>query len=116
MKSKIVLIVAAIIFALLFYLPESEAALITIEISGEITYVRDLSGFLEGSINVGDVITGIYTYDTATPDKYSSSDTGVYEHYEPTCGIWLTAGGFDFRTDPDNTLFVVVIHESALKS
>ena len=112
MRREIVFILVMVTCALFFCAPKAEATLITIEISGEITYVRDLSGCLEGSINVGDVITGIYTYDTATLDKTSRSDLGIYEHYEPPCGIWLTAGGFDFRTDPDNTLLAVVIKDN----
>jgi len=96
--------------ALFFGTVPAEAALITIEIEAVVDFVEDSHNYLEGKIKVGDTITGWYTYDTSTPDSASSNPTvGRYEHHTPPCGISLTAGGFEFKTNAANVDFLVGI-------
>ena len=110
MKHAISPIMIAVIFALAFCVPSARAALITIEITAEVDSVRDEDNYLEGRINPGDIITGTYTYESTTPDSNPSSTVeGHYWHYAPPAGVSLTAGGFNFTTDPSNVEFLVLI-------
>ncbi|UCG59908.1 MAG: PEP-CTERM sorting domain-containing protein [Phycisphaerales bacterium] len=90
----------------------THAKLVTIAVTGEVTSVWDDFDRLEGKINVGDMITGVYVYDSSTPDSFPEDPVhGRYEYYAPPCGIMLTVGGFVFMTDPDNVRFVVIIKD-----
>jgi len=85
------------------------ATIITIELTAEIAEVDDLGGLLEGNVNVGDTITGSYTYDSTTLDSSPSETVGSYEHFNSPYGISLSVGGFVFETNPDNVYFLVQI-------
>ncbi len=98
---------------LLLSVAGANATLITIEIEAVVQEVQDLgdgAGYLEGNIKVDDIITGTYTYDSSILDS-SPSDAihGNYWHYGPACGISLSVGGFEFRTDPASVYFLVEI-------
>jgi hypothetical protein len=90
------------------------AKLVQIGLTADVTSVTDFGGLLGGRINVGDTITGHYTFDSDTPDTDwnggSASDmVGRYWHRTPPYGISLNAGGFVFQTDPDNVNFLIEI-------
>jgi len=87
------------------YVGRSQAALITIEITGEVTDVTDAHDILEGKINPGDTVTGRYTYDTSMPDSNPAGWGGTYWYYDPPCGIWLTIDGLEFKSNPDDMDF-----------
>jgi len=72
-----------------------------------VDYVGDPYNYLNGMVNVGDLITGTYTYDTNTPDSNPSSHVGDHEHFAYPCGFSLSVGGLDFTTDPADTYFFV---------
>jgi len=110
MKRAIVLIAVA---AFLWALP-AKAELVTIKIEAVVDDIVEAGGYLNGRIKVGDLITGIYTYDTDTPDMdwlwgSESPFVGRYHYFNPPYGISLSAGGFDFMTDPAKTNFLVEI-------
>ncbi len=96
MKRTILLIGVAVF---LFALP-ANGALITIGIEAVVDGVHDPDNYLEGLVNIGDLITGTYTYDTDTADSSPLANVGRYEHYAYPCGISLSVGGLDFGTDP----------------
>lgn len=110
MKCGIILPFVVIICALSFSARPAQATLITIEITAEVDSVDDPSGYLEGNISAGDTITGTYTYESTTPDSSPLDPiVGHYYHYSSPSGISLTVGAFDFRTDPSNVYFHVLI-------
>lgn len=113
MKTKIVSIMGVCLCAMSFCPKPAEATLITIAIEAVVDDVQDPDNYLEGRINIGDLITGIYTYDTDTPDSSSSANVGRYEHYSYPCGFSLSVGSLSFMTDPGNTNFVVEIGNNA---
>jgi hypothetical protein len=81
---------------------------ISIDITATVNYVSDYMNLLDGAINVGDLITGTYTYESTTVDLYPQVDTlGAYWHDTPPYGISLNTGGFVFRTDPTDVRFLV---------
>ena len=103
-------ILVSIVAVLVLGVGESLAEIVEISLVAETRYVDDSAGLLEGRIQVGDLITGSYVYDSATPDsKPSSATVGDYWHYGAPYGIFLSVGGFDFRTDPDNVMFLLEI-------
>jgi len=95
--------------ALVLFCGSSYADLITISITAQVGRIDDDSNLFGGQIQVGDTITGFYTYDTDTPDGASTPDAGDYWFYNWPCGISLNVSGFSFKSDPNNTEFYVGI-------
>jgi hypothetical protein len=85
------------------------AELITFNITSQVTYVDDPYNLLNG-LPVGTMMTGTYTYDSATPDfRPLDEHQGSYRHTTPPYGWYLTADGFVFQTDPGNVDFWVSV-------
>jgi hypothetical protein len=97
------------VVALLSCAMPAKAELITIAISGHVTAVNDMYSNLNSQINIGDAITGTYTYDSAIADAAPSPESGLYYNAGNPCGISLYIDGFDFKTDPTNVDFLVSI-------
>jgi len=104
MKTQIVSIMAGCFCAICFCPTRTEATLITIEVEGVVDDVYDPYGYLEGKIEVGTIIEGIYTYDPSV----SRLPGHQYEFSFP-CGVSLIAGGFKFETDPTRVDFAIGI-------
>jgi len=112
MKRGIILL--AVILALVCYVGPAQGAIITIAIEAVVHGVHDPDNHLEGLVNIGDLISGTYTYDTGTLDSSSSVNVGRYEHYSYPCGFSLSVVGLHFMTDPGNTNFVIRILDDYL--
>jgi len=108
-KRKFMVLAMAILAGLILWPSPAEATLITIEIEAVVDSVDDPFGYLEGNITPADIISGIYTYDTDTPDSSPLPGAGRYEHYAHPAGFSLSVGGLDFVTDPANTDFLIEI-------
>jgi len=80
----------------------ANAEVITIALTAEIDEVYDPCDHLEGAINVSDIITGRYIYDSDAPLIDTSAWYNVYEHSEAPYGMFLEAEGFQFETDIEN--------------
>jgi hypothetical protein len=106
MKTKVFLTIALIILIGFRYV---QAIPITIQIEAVVDTVEDSGNYLGGQVDVCDVITGYYIYDSTTPDTNPSIYIGSYEHSSAPYGINLYVGGFVFKTDPDNVDFVVSV-------
>jgi hypothetical protein len=102
--------------ALLLILPAiCKAELITLAVTGEVSFVDDYINVFGGSIGSGDLITGTYTYDPATQDSEPSDPAvGLYHHNTAPAGISLTIGGFTFTTDPSSVNFDIRIEDNYL--
>ncbi len=117
MRSSSILMLVSMSFCVfcVFCVSTSEASLITIEITAEVTEVRDVDNLLEGGISVGNIITGTYTYESSTPISDPSIYwPAIYEQSVQGCGFSLSGGDFEFRTDPDNIDFRISITDNAL--
>jgi hypothetical protein len=85
------------------------SGLISINIVAKIVDVSDPYNSLGGVIKVNDTIKGKYTYDSnATDSNYDPKIGEYWYHYSP-CGIEVKAGGFVFKTDPNNAWFNIRI-------
>jgi hypothetical protein len=82
---------------------------VCIAIIAEVELVDDPGDYLEGAIEVGDIITGTYDYDSSTPDTNPLATVGDYIHTVAPFGITINAGDFVFRTDPNDVYFLVEI-------
>jgi len=110
MKTQLFVIIAAVVCGLSFCTLPAYGYLITIQIEAVVDSVEDEDNYLEGQISPGDIITGYYIYESTTPDSQPSYPTvGRYEHYDSPCGIFLSVGGFEFKTNPTNVDFLVGI-------
>ncbi len=108
MKTKLLILMLFVLTATV-----ANAEIVTIALEAVITMVDDSGNLLEGAINVDDVITGIYTYNTDTVGIYTSdatSDWGAYYHTETPYGLSLTFdNGMACGTDPGNIDFEIKI-------
>jgi len=90
-----------------------EAVPISIGIEAIVYYLEDQFNLLDNRIQVGDYITGYYIYDSDTPDTHTSPEVGAYWHYSSDYGLSINAGGLKFKTDPNNTSFLISILNNA---
>ena len=105
-KTKMLSILAAVIAATgMSAAARAEMACVNIEAT--VAYIDDRNNLLEGRIPAGSVVTGSYSYDTATPDSNSLAHVGDYWHNSGPYGITLQAGGFTFKSNPGNLRFLM---------
>lgn len=113
MKKRRNIAVTAVIAGIFLSIPNGYCGLVIVEFSAEVSDVVDSYGFMQGIVNIGDTITGTYTYDTSAPDSSPLLGIGRYEYYAPPSGIFIHVAGFESRTDPENTDFVVTTENDA---
>jgi hypothetical protein len=90
-------------------LPSSQG-LIGIRITARVIEVHDTYNLLDGRIKVDDVITGKYVYDSGVSDSFPSSNkVGLYVFSSSSCYIEIKAGGFSFKTNPNDMDFYIDI-------
>lgn len=93
----------------LFVCSSANASIITIGITAVVDNVSDSAGHLEGKISTGDTITGYYVYESDTLDSNPSTNGGKYLYNSGPYGIFLSAGGLTFATNPLSTNFEIRI-------
>jgi len=109
MGKRSVVILTAIIAGIFLCVPSCYGGLVIVQFTAEVTEFSDPYRVLEGKVNLADLITGVYIYDSSAPDLDPWAGAGRYEYYAPPAGITLTAGGFVFMTDPANANFAIEI-------
>lgn len=82
---------------------------VTFTVKAEVFDVWDPAGALNGSINIGSIIDGTYTFNTTTPDMEPSPEIGRYHHFSGSgqYGFDLSGGGHSFKTDTNGVEFVI---------
>jgi len=97
---KITFMLAILVAAL--FSPPANAEIITVEIAGVVTDIRDLEDYpYDEIIHVSDYFTGTYTYESSTIDSSPKIDLGSYVHDSPY-GFNISLGGFEFKTAEDH--------------
>lgn len=84
---------------------QARADLITFAVSGTVTSASGTENLTGGVVQVGDTVSGTYTFTAPHPDSDASPDFGNYEYTMTPNGITLTSGDNVFSTDPNNVLF-----------
>jgi hypothetical protein len=111
------LLFAALAVVLCVALVPVQAELIQIGLTAYVDGVYDPYGFLGGNVHTGDTITGSYKYESTTPDSNPSNlNLGSYWWYATPAGISLTVGGLEFKTNPDNVVFTILIDNDGTDS
>ena len=100
---------ALVVFLVIIACFHSKAELITIGLEAVVTEVDDLSNWLEGSIQVDDIITGYYSYESTVLDTNPDDNIGEYVYNTQPYGIFLESGVFEFGTDLSNVNFKISI-------
>ncbi len=93
---------------LLAFATHASAQTVTIEVTAQVDEMYDPTGALGNTILPGTLITGTYTYDSASSDTEPSSDFGHYHQPMGSYGFDLSAGGYRFSYAPDSDMFVEI--------
>jgi hypothetical protein len=81
---------------------------ITIKIVAEVTDVHDADNLLGGKIQTGDTITGKYVYNSQAQDSDPTyPNIGYYQFSTRPYGVEINAGGFVFKTNPNDVNFQI---------
>ena len=98
-RNRLLTVVLAGLVGLSVLVAPCDARLVTVAVTAEVTEVRRGVVNLDGKVQVGDIITGTYTYDTAAENLWDGSD-GWYEFSSAPCGMIFEVGGTPFRQTP----------------
>lgn len=84
---------------------------VTLSVSATVREVYDYDNVLAGAVNVGDVISGTYTYNTDTPDIDPAPEYGRYEHFPGSgnYGFNITLANTNLKTDTNQAAFYMTI-------
>jgi len=94
-----------------YSIKKADAIPITIGLEARVSSMDDQNNLFSDKIKVGDIINGYYTFDSDISDSNPSSPsvgdywfTGITPY-----GISLNAGGFIFKTNPNDVRFLIEI-------
>lgn len=109
MQKQLLLATASLLMAA-FIMTPAAADTITVEVSGTVDYVNDHNNILGGTFQVGQPVSGTYTYDTNVVDQDPSSEYGRYEQNPADLAIQLDVGGTSVGTNaqPTSAAFAIV--------
>jgi hypothetical protein len=105
METKAGLLLVFVVLAL--SAATTNATIVTIGLTAEITNIDRYSQWLNENFKVGDIITGSYTYDTDTPDTNPLSTVADYVYTGAPYGINLNINGFTIQSSPDSAHFLI---------
>ncbi len=86
------------------FLPSKD---VKIAFTAKVTDLQDFSNLLSNNVEVGDTLTGTYTYNPSTKDSNSDPNIGDYRHLKKSYGITVNADDLVFKTDPKNANFLI---------
>lgn len=92
----------------------SSSNIVTFNVSATVREIYDYDNALGNTINVGDNISGSYTFNTNTPDSDPTPEYGFYEHTpgSGTYGFNINIANFNLKTSPSTDTFNVVIGDA----
>lgn len=96
MKRSLSVILVAVTVLVTSSVPPASATILTVEVAGVVDSVWTDGGLaLDGSVNIGSIMTGSTTYDTETPDLSPIPENGKYA----LLSISMTIGNYTFMHD-----------------
>jgi len=99
----------ALVAGLLWNPASASCARIKIEIRATVTRVDDADNLLNNVVAPGDIITGIYTYDSFAMDSNPLIEVADYRYTTAPNGIRLNVNGLNFGTDPADVDFLLEV-------
>jgi hypothetical protein len=97
----------ALLAGLVWTPPTARCAQMTIQIQATVSLVEDVDHVLNNAVQPGDIITGMYSYNSFAVDSNPLPQVGDYHYYTAPNGIRLTVNGLSFATDPRNVDFLL---------
>ncbi len=91
-----------------------QAAVVTFDISGHVSFVRDPYGYFPGVVVGVSAFTGSFSYDTSLPGEYRPRNQAfVYTAAAPSAplGIVLETEGYRFTSNPEQILEFFVVND-----
>jgi hypothetical protein len=99
----------ALVAGLVWNPASASCARLKIEISATVSLVDDPDNLLNNAVAPGDIITGIYTYDSFAVDSNPLPEVGDYRYTTAPNGIRLSVNGLTFGTDPADVDFLLEV-------
>src|SRR5262249_7059415 len=87
----------------------ASCARVKIEISATVTLVDDADNLLNNAVAAGDIVTGIYTYDSFAVDSNPLIEVADYRYTTAPNGIRLNVNGLNFGTNPADVDFLLEV-------
>jgi hypothetical protein len=89
--------------------PSATCAQIGIEIRATVRSVDDPDNLLNNTVAPGDIITGMYSYNSFAVDSNPLPEVGDYRYITAPNGIRLKVNGLTFGTDPAEVDFLLEV-------
>jgi hypothetical protein len=99
----------ALVAGIVFNPASASYARVKIEIRATVTLVDDADNLLNNAVVPGDIITGIYTYDSFAVDSNPLIEVADYRYTTAPNGIRLHVNGLNFGTDPADVDFLLEV-------
>jgi len=97
----------ALVAGLVWNPTSASCARVKIEINATVSLVDDPDNLLHNAVALGDIITGIYSYDSFAVDSNPLPQVGDYYYITAPNGIRLNVNGLTFATDPRDVNFLL---------
>ena len=99
----------ALVAGMLWNPTSASCARVKIEISATVSQVDDPDNLLHNAVAPGDIITGMYIYDSFAVDTNPLPQVGDYSYRTAPNGIRLQVNGLTFGTNPANVDFLLEV-------
>ena len=99
----------ALVVGLVWSPASASCAQVRIVIRATVSLVDDPDNLLNNTVAPGDIITGIYTYDSFAVDSNPLPEVGDYRYTTAPNGIRLSVNGLNFGTDPADVDFLLEV-------
>ena len=99
----------ALVAGLVWSAPSANCAQIKIEIRASVSLVDDPDNLLNNTVHPGDIITGVYSYNSFAVDSNPLPEVGDYRYTTAPNGIRLNVNGLTFATDPADVDFLLEV-------
>jgi len=99
----------ALVAGLVWTAPSAKCAQIKIEIGASVSLVDDPDNLLNNTVHPGDIITGVYSYNSFAVDSNPLPEVGDYRYTTAPNGIRLNVNGLTFATDPADVDFLLEV-------
>jgi hypothetical protein len=99
----------ALVAGLVWNPVSANCAQVRIVIRATVSLVDDPDNLLNNTVAPGDIITGIYIYDSFAVDSNPLPEVGDYRYTTAPNGIRLSVNGLNFGTDPADVDFLLEV-------
>src|SRR5258707_6708493 len=99
----------ALVAGLVWTAPSANCTQMKIEIRASVSLVDDPDNLLNNTVHPGDIITGVYSYNSFAVDSNPLPEVGDYRYTTAPNAIRLNVNGLTFATDPAAVDFLLEV-------